>query len=282
MKIPDYEYSKDYAFIREMQGSGLSIARAMGLPSSTVFHLEKGDVTPNLSTLESLYSYIYESGYRLNQSKEEIFREQGRELILFHGSKWGLKKVAEDGSRQNCDLGSGLYLGESYHAAASFVYEIPSSSVYAFSADLTGLNVVELNCDLTWMLLVCLFRGNLGQYQNHPLVLEAVAKIKEADVIIAPIADNRMYYVMGLFAKGEITDEQALHCLAASRLGKQYVFKTQKGLNALRCLERFYLCLNERNDFAKEGVEHTKYIETKLSLAKREYRGKGRFIDEIL
>ena len=52
--------------------------------------------------------------------------------------------------------------------------------------------------------------------------------MQAADLIIAPIADNRMFTIMGQFANGDITDIEAQHALLTSRLGKQYVFKPPK------------------------------------------------------
>lgn len=41
-----------------------------------------------------------------------------------------------------------------------------------------------------------------------------------------------MFRIIDSFIEGEITDEQCIHCLAATNLGLQYVFKTKKCLES--------------------------------------------------
>ena len=103
----------------------------------------------------------------------------------------------------------------------------------------------------------------------------------EADVIIAPIADNKMFYVMAQFVDGEINADVALHSLSASKLGQQYVFKTSKAIGRLKLIEKCYLSKPEREECRKRLIERGFEIDTKLKLAKREYKT-GLYIEEIL
>ena len=117
-------------------------------------------------------------------------------------------------------------------------------------------------------------------------VLDSAAKnlkehTKRADIIIAPIADNRMFYIMSLFANGDITSEVAIHSLSASFMGKQYVIKTSEAMKHLKPIEKYYLCQEEKNDYIDALNKRTQEIETKLKMAKRTYRD-GLFIEEIL
>ena len=43
-----------------------------------------------------------------------------------------------------------------------------------------------------------------------------IAEIEAADVIIAPIADNKVFYMMAQSTEGEINVDVALHLLSAS------------------------------------------------------------------
>ena len=87
---------------------------------------------------------------------------------------------------------------------------------------------------------------------------------------------------MRLFGEGEITSDQAMHALSASSLGNQYVLKTEKALKSLECLEKLYLSKPEKDDYVKNALEREKLIQTKLDVAKRQYRGQGKYIDELL
>ena len=110
---------------------------------------------------------------------------------------------------------------------------------------------------------------------------ELTVEVEEADVIIAPIADNKMFYIMTQFALGEINADVALHSLSASKLGRQFVFKSNKALQNLVPIEKMYLSTPERADCRKFLNERSYEIDTKLKLAKREFKT-GLYIEEIL
>ena len=133
---------------------------------------------------------------------------------------------------------------------------------------------------MEWMLAICYHRGTLGSYSDDKKVRNIIDKINKADVVIAPIADNKMFYIMAQFTEGEINVDVALHSLSASKLGLQYIFKTDKALNKLTPIEKYYLCMPERDDCKKSLIERGFEIDTKLKLAKREFKT-GLYIEEI-
>ena len=65
---------------------------------------------PSKNVLEDAYSYIYKLGIRLNSVKEELFNEikDKNEVVLYHGSKYGINEITFDGSREDCDFGKGF------------------------------------------------------------------------------------------------------------------------------------------------------------------------------
>ena len=109
-----------------------------------------------------------------------------------------------------------------------------------------------------------------------------VNKINEADVIVAPIADNRMFDLISEFVDGVITNEQCEHALAASNLGSQYVIKTKKGLDNLKYIKLFYLSNKEKEEYKDKRLENNNINLNKVKVARIEYRGKGQYIDELL
>lgn len=230
--------------------------------------------------LDKIYSYIYKIGYRLNKIKAEFLLES-YPLVLFHGSKYGLLEIDENGSKDNSDFGNGFYLGENYEQALSFVSNKDKSSVYSFLCNLESLKIKKFNTSLEWMLAICYYRNTLLEYKDSELIKKIIKEIDSCDLIIAPIADNRMYYIMTLFSDGMISSECALHSLSASSLGFQYVFKTKKAINKLVPIERYFLSSIEKLENKKKLIERGLEIDTKLKLAQREYR-EGKYIEEVL
>lgn len=276
-----YNMKKDLDFIMAAEQKNIDeISKATTISRTTIYEIMESNITI-LNVYEKFYSYIYNNGYRINSVKEDLLKETSPKKVLFHGSKNGLESISIEGARRNCDFGQGFYLGETYDQALSFVCENIQSSVYSFICNFENLKVIEFDCSLEWMLAICYYRGTLVGYCDALIVKEIIKKIEEADVIIAPIADNRMFYVMTLFAQGEINANVALHSLSASKLGKQYVFKTEKSLKEIVPVEKYYLCQEEKKDSIKKLSSRTLEIETKLKLSKREFR-EGLYIEELL
>ena len=277
-----YTFEKDVQTLCE--SSNLSVeelAGKLGIPPSSFFFFLKDG--PSDDVLESFYGFAFRKGMRFNKVKEELFREslEPGEVLLFHGSKDGLTEIDPNGSRSTCDFSNGFYCGESYSSALCFVESNEKSSVYAFKARLDGLKIGEFKSDLEWMLSVCYYRGMFKGYESNDKLMAIIQKHLDDDVIIAPIADNRMFRVMQQFGQGEITDVQAIHALSASRLGKQYVFKSEKAVSRLKEIERLYLCKEEKKASVAKSKERAYEIQTKLDLSKREYREGGHYIDEV-
>lgn len=223
--------------------------------------------------LEKFYSYLYRKGYRLNKIKGEVLKEIYKDkLILFHGSKEGLNDIAIEKGRENCDFGKGFYLSESYSSAAEFISTYPHSSIYSFSFDMSSLNVVIYDVSLEWMIMVCYFRNKLDEFKDNPLIKKELEKIEKADIIIAPIANNKMFFIMNRLVKEDISVEVALHSLSASSLGKQYVIKTNKALERLKVEERFYISSLEKNEYENILYKRADEIETKLKYVRREFK----------
>ena len=91
-----------------------------------------------------------------------------------------------------------------------------------------------------------------------------------------------MFKIIDSFIQGEITDEQCKHCLAATNLGKQYVFVSDLAISQLKIVEHVYLSDNEKNYYKKIRSSNSKLGDDKVISARIQYRGKGKYIDEIL
>ncbi|MCF0237695.1 MAG: DUF3990 domain-containing protein, partial [Sphaerochaetaceae bacterium] len=114
------------------------------------------------------------------------------------------------------------------------------------------------------------------------LVRTIIDKIEEHDVIIAPIADNRMFDIISEFVNGEITDLQCEHSLAATNLGYQYVLRTKEAINNLELINTSYVSFNEKVSLIKTRLDMDNISKDKVKVSRIEFRGKGQYIDELL
>ncbi len=276
----NYDIADDIRFIIEAEHINKNeFAEEANISRTTLDEIIKNNITSE-NIYEKIYSFIYSKKYRINSVKEELIKEKFHN-VLFHGSKDGLSYISDKGSRDSCDFGNGFYLGETYNQALSFVCEKDSSSVYSFRYSLDGLKIKRFECNLEWMLAICYYRGTIEEYKSKDIISKIISEVEDADVIIAPIADNKMFYIMAQFTDGEINADVALHSLSASKLGLQYIFKTDKAINKLIPIERYYICKSEKQDCKDKLIERGFEIDTKLKLAKREFKD-GLYIEEIL
>ena len=232
-----------------------------------------------------VYVYAFENNIKLNRLKEMLWSEnlKSSHRLLFHGAKGSIEEpLSPYKSRKNNDFGQGFYTGESYEQAISFVSGFERSCVYFLDFDDADLTAKKYEVNQEWMMTIAYYRGVLDEYKDHPMVKKLVEQSRECDYIIAPIADNRMFQIINSFIFGEITDEQCRHCLAATNLGSQYVFLNEKAVNQLQLVERCYISENEKEYYKSKRSSDTKLGEDKVKLARIQYRGKGKYIDEIL
>ena len=286
MNILDYNIIDDIRAIREILGiSQQELAVKLGVQPITLSRTESEKTNPSGKLLEQVYSFAFENDIKLGRLKEMLWREKLKSghKLLFHGAKSEIEgKIRIDKSRTNNDFGQGFYTGENYGQALSFVSGFDRSSVYYIDFDASRLEVKEYSVNQDWMLTIAYFRGTLDAYKDHPLIRKLVDESRNCDYIIAPIADNRMFRIINSFIEGEITDEQCKHCLAATNLGNQYVFTSEKAVKQLKILEKGYISAKERQYYMNMRGEDAKLGDDKVKLARIQYRGKGLYIDEIL
>lgn len=286
----DYYVKEDLELIKKLLGiSWEDIATEIGVNRTTLMRTKSGDTLPNPGNIEKIYEYAFKKGKRLNIMKEMKYKEDIRleeeqgSVLLFHGAKKKIEdKIDLVHAGKNNDFGLGFYCGETLEQSAMFIANYPNSSVYALKFNNTNLKKIEYAVDQKWMLTIAYFRGKLEQYKNTSVIQALVKKLEGVDYIIAPIADNRMFAIIDSYTNGEITDEQCKHALAATNLGMQYVFISQKSIDNLEILERCYLCSSEKEYYLKKNIEDSRINEDRVKIAKIDYRGKGQYIDEAL
>ena len=282
----EYNFKQDLKAIREILGMTQSeLAQSLGVEQVTISRNELGSTAPSGKLLEQVYRFAFKNGVKLNRLKEMFWRESTdtSHTLLFHGAKSEIVgDIDVHRSRANNDFGQGFYASESYEQAISFVSAFDKSSVYFLDFDGEGLKSKRYEVNQDWMMTIAYYRGALDEYKEHPIVKNLVEKSRDCDYVIAPIADNRMFQIINSFISGEITDEQCKHRLAATNLGSQYVFISDKAVSRVKIVERCYICADEKEYYKNIRSDDARLGDDKVKLARINYRGKGRYIDEIL
>lgn len=282
----EYNFSEDLKSIREILGFSQSeLAEKIGVEQVTISRTELKKTEPSARLLEAVYSFAFDKNININKLKEMFWRDDlgANEKLLFHGAKTEIDgEIDIHKGRKNNDFGQGFYTGESYEQAISFVSGFGNSSVYYIRFDDRDLKCKRYEVNQEWMMTIAYYRGTLDEYKDHPAVKALIEQSRNCDYIIAPIADNRMFQIINSFIEGELTDEQCKHCLAATNLGMQYIFVSEKAVSQAKLIERCYISQNERKYYKNIRLEESKLGANKVKLARKQYRGKGRYIDEIL
>ncbi|MCQ2518358.1 MAG: DUF3990 domain-containing protein [Lachnospiraceae bacterium] len=282
----DFNFSKDLLSIREILGlTQTELAAKLNVQQVTISRNEKGETKPSDSLLEKVYGYAFDKKINLGKLKSMLWCEEidSEHKLLFHGAKSIIEGPLDvHKGRINNDFGQGFYTGENYEQAISFISGFDKSCVYFIDFNPESLKYQKYAVDQEWMLTIAYYRGTLEKYESHPIIKNLIKKSRDCDYIIAPIADNRMFQIINSFIDGEITDEQCKHCLAATNLGCQYVFISDKAVKNANLVERVYISDNEKEFYKGIRTSDAKLGEDKVKLARIEYRGQGRYIDEIL
>lgn len=282
------EFLEDLQVVKELRGySEAELAAGIGVTRMTLCRWRKGPEQVSEENRRRFYEFAYEQGVRLNRIREQMLLEDCRNegtTVLFHGAKTELVGAPGIGrSRERNDFGRGFYCGESLSQAAMFVSGYPDSSVYVLRfANNGALRRKEYGVDQEWMLTIAYNRGKLGQYADAAAVRRLVDELHACDYVVAPIADNRMFDLIDEFIDGEITDVQCQHALSATNLGRQVVFLSERALESVSVLSRCYLAAAEKKDYLSSRQEENRIGYDKARLARRTYRGQGRYIDEVL
>ncbi len=262
------------------------LAEKLQVSRSTISRIIKGETYPSDLFLETFYSFAYRNNMRpirLNSLKTQFVIDK-YDKVLFHGAKNEIEgDIDLQHSRDDIDVGVGFYMGESYEQASSYIFSYKKSSVCLLDVrELAGLKTKELTVSLEWMLLVSYYRGYLKKYEGSEYIQRIVNEIEQMDVVVAPIADNDMYETMARFARGEITDLQAVSALSASDLGKQHVLKSTLACQKVHIVERLYLCSLEREDIEEKRRESAQTALDKSTIAIESLRRQGKYVEEIL
>ena len=271
-----------------LNASQEDLARMIGISYATVNRWENGHSQPNKAAQLRLYDICKERKVDLEDIIQKKIEKSAANIsssdrvILYHGSKSGIKGPIAPISRERCDFGKGFYMGTEPYQPLTLISDFEKSKFYVISLDMTGLRVLNVKPDLEWAMLVAYNRGKMDEVRGTSLYEHYAAMSNGYDVVVGSIANDRMFYVLDNFFLGNITDKALVMSLSALQLGKQYVAITDKACKQVKIEAEVELSQLERV-FLRDLSESNRVKGVNLANEIcREYRREGQFFDEIL
>ena len=271
-----------------LNASQEDLARMIGISYATVNRWENGHSQPNKAAQLRLYDICKERKVDLEDIIQKKIEKSAANIsssdrvILYHGSKSGIKGPIAPISRERCDFGKGFYMGTEPYQPLTLISDFEKSKFYVISLDMTGLRVLNVKPDLEWAMLVAYNRGKMDEVRGTSLYEHYAAMSNGYDVVVGSITNDRMFYVLDNFSLGNITDKALVMSLSALQLGKQYVAITEKACKQVKIEAEVELSQLERV-FLRDLSESNRVKGVNLANEIcRDYRREGQFFDEIL
>lgn len=184
-------------------------------------------------------------------------------MILYHGSKSGIKGDIAPKSRDACDFGQGFYMGDLPDQPKGLIAEFPDNRFYELDCDFASLKIKtfeeDANDQIDWALFIAYNRGLLEEkYRN--LCEKYRAYNENYDVIIGIIADDKMTQALQRFFMGELCDAALIEAMQKVSLGKQYVAKTKEAC------DKTHIKILQESPLTYEEIKQAKAISQNRNL----------------
>lgn len=259
-------------------------ASALGTTPLSINRWENGKTLPNRMAQTQLYNFCREHAIDVAQLiiDTKAYGDTDNKLVLYHGSKKGIVGDIAPISRDECDFGSGFYMGTNTLQPLTLVCNEDKPKFYTVELDMTGLKVLTVEIGMDWAMLIAYYRKEMESAKGTAIYEKYAHMADGYDVIIGYIANDRMYTELSRFFNKTLTDVALINCLSALDLGKQYVAISEKACKQIKILKEETLSgleLSLLKDMSAErrkaGIALAEEIEVK-------YRREGKFFDEIL
>ncbi len=269
--------------------SQVAMSKELCVSFATINRWENGHAIPNNLAQDKIYEFCVKHSVplydliiqKVSNIAKEIKLEDDR-LILYHGSKSGVKGTIEPKSRDRCDFGKGFYMGTEPGQSLTLICDFPDSQFYILSIDKRDLKTIEVPPNIEWAMLVAYHRGRMDMVKGTAIYKKYENYISGKDLAIGYIADDKMFYVIDNFFQEFITDQALIASLSALQLGKQCVALTQKACDKIKIERTIGLsCLERKCLKAVSEENRIKGIKMANEICKS-HRREGLFFDEIL
>ncbi len=203
-------------------------------------------------------------------------------MILYHGSKSGIKGNIAPISRDKCDFGKGFYMGTERTQPLTLICNYPKARLYTVKIDLSGLRILSIDVGIEWALLIAYNRGKMEGIKASSIYKHYEKMSRGYDLIIGSIANDRMFVVLDRFFNGDITDVALINSLSVLKLGKQYVALTEKACEQIIIVDEYVLSGEEREILKQENLQNRAKGVAMAEEICRKYRREGRYFDELI
>ena len=259
-------------------------ASALGTTPLSINRWENGKTLPNRMAQTQLYNFCKDHAIDVAQLiiDTKAYGDTDNKLVLYHGSKKGIVGDIAPISRNECDFGSGFYMGTNTLQPLTLVCNEDKPKFYTVELDMTGLKILTVEIGMDWAMLIAYYRKEMESAKGTAIYEKYAHMADGYDVIIGYIANDRMYTELSRFFNRTLTDVALINCLSALDLGKQYVAISEKACKKIKILKEEPLSQLELSllkdmsaERRREGIALAEEIEVK-------YRREGKFFDEIL
>lgn len=211
-------------------------------------------------------------------------------MLLYHGSKSGIKGDIKPISREACDFGSGFYMGDKPDQPKGLIAAYPNNKFYEMEYNAEGLIKKQFEDDYTsqidWALFIAYNREPEKMSQYEKICMRYKSYNELYDIIVGLIADDKMTQVMNLFFANRMCDKAFVEALQYVKLGKQYVLKTYKACEKDRfnILSEHKLTSEEIKLIRAQNTNRKSQLENLINQIQTKYRRAQdiKFFDEIL
>ena len=154
-------------------------------------------------------------------------------MNLYHGSYMQVSEPRIITQVRLLDFGTGFYTTTDKEQAVKFTGKFKSLgknrivNIYEYDeiAAENTLSILKFSkANTEWLRYVVANRSGYG-------------KDNDCDIVIGPVANDRVYDVVENFELGDYSEDEAIRRLLTFRLTDQVVFKTEKSLLCLKYLE---------------------------------------------
>ena len=204
--------------------------------------------------------------------------------ILYHGSRGGIDGKIQPISRTRCDFGKGFYMGKNAEQVQSLVVEDAVPVFYTVKFRLSEIpedKILVVN-NQDWLNIILANRKKSEEFNKLSFTKKLLKQLDKYDVIIGPIADDRMNEALIRFNNYALTDKGLYACLKSVDYGNQFVAKTSFACSKIDII-------SERNIDEQEVEYLRKYTETKRAASRDvvfnniiKYQRDGLYLNELI
>ena len=133
-----------------------------------------------------------------------------------------------------------------------------------------------------WVHIVLAHRQKIAEFNRLDVTRKAMRNSEQYDILIGPIADDRMNEAMNRFSEYALTDKGLLACLKSVNYGNQYVAKTEFACSKIEIIEKKILRGKELDDIRQyTQKKRNESRDIVVSMAQK-YQRDGQYLNEII